>query len=82
MGDIPAIAETSTAETESLLSASAIRMRRSRERRRRGVLSFRIELSDYVINELIRRKRLAPDYRARPNGLGEALERYLRFMMC
>jgi hypothetical protein len=67
----------SPVEKESALSASALRMRRHRQRRRRGVLCFRIELTENVINELIRRKRLSPDYRASPNAVGEALQRYL-----
>jgi hypothetical protein len=62
------------------LSAAA-RMRRCRERRRTGVLCFRIELSEDVINELIRRKRLAPDYRAHPNAVGQAVRQYLDFTL-
>ena len=73
--------EASPAETEPSLSASAVRMRRHRERRRRGLLCFKIELTENVINELIRRKRLSPDYRANPNAVGEALQRYLDYHM-
>jgi hypothetical protein len=56
-------------------------MRRHRERRRSGVLCFRIELTENVINELIRRKRLCADYRANPNAVGEALQQYLDYHM-
>ena len=62
-------------------STAAARMRRHRERRRRGLLCFRIELTENVINEMIRRKRLSPDYRARPNAVGEALQRFLEYSM-
>jgi hypothetical protein len=71
----------SPVEKESTHSASALRMRRHRERRRRGVLCFRIELNENVINELIRRKRLSPDYRANPDAVGQALQRYLDYTM-
>ena len=73
--------EASPAETEPSLSASALRMRLHRERRRRGLLCFRIELTENVINELIRRKRLSADYRANPNAVGQALQRYLDYTM-
>ena len=43
------------------------------------MLCFRIELSENVINELIRRKRLTADYRADPKAVGEALQRYLQY---
>ena len=66
MAKDPGTRETSPAEKEPTLSASALRMRLHRERRRRGLLCFRIELSENVINELIRRRRLSPDYRANP----------------
>jgi hypothetical protein len=73
--------EVSPAEPEPSLSASAFRMRRHRERRRSGLLCFRIELTENVINEMIRRKRLSPDYRANPNAVGEALQRFLEYSM-
>jgi hypothetical protein len=62
-------------------STAAERMRRHRHRRRRGVLCFRIELTENVINEMIRRQRLSPDYRANPNAVGEALQRFLEYSM-
>jgi hypothetical protein len=62
-------------------STAAARMRRHRQRRRTGVLCFRIELTENVINELIRRKRLSPDYRASPNAVGKALQRFLEYSM-
>jgi hypothetical protein len=71
----------SRVEKEPPHAASALRMRRHRERRRRGVLCFRIELSENMINELIRRKRLSPDYRANPDAVGQALQRYLDYTM-
>ena len=68
---------SSLVEKEPVHSTAAERMRRHRQRRRRGVLCFRIELTENVINEMIRRKRLSPDYRANPNAVGEALQRFL-----
>jgi hypothetical protein len=59
----------------------AERMRRHRERKRTGLLCFKIELTENVINELVRRKRLSPDYRADPNAVGQALQRYLEYTM-
>ena len=56
-------------------------MRRHRQRLRSGLLCFRIELTENVINELIRRKRLAADYRADPNAVRHALQRYLDYTM-
>ena len=73
--------EASPAETEPSLAASALRMRRHRERRRRGMLCFRIELTENVINELIRRKRLTADYRENPNAVGQTLQQYLEYTM-
>ena len=81
MNDDPGTLETSPAETEPSLSASALRMRKHRERRRSGLLCFRIELTENVINEMIRRKRLSPEYRANPNAVGEALQRFLEYSM-
>ena len=72
---------TSPDTGKQVLSTGAERMRRHRERRRRGMLCFRIELSENVINELIRRKRLPADYRANPSAVGEALQRYLEYML-
>jgi hypothetical protein len=72
---------TSPAAAKQVHSTAAARMRRHRDRRRRGVLCFRIELTENVINELIRRKRLSPDYRANHDAVGEALQRYLDYTM-
>jgi hypothetical protein len=66
-------AVSSPAAAKPVHSTAAERMRMHRQRRRRGVLCFRIELTENVINELIRRKRLIADYRADPNAVGEAL---------
>jgi hypothetical protein len=79
--DHQGIAVSSPAAGKQVHSTAAARMRRHRERRRKGVLCFRIELSENVINELIRRKRLAADYRADPNAVGQALQRYLNYTM-
>jgi hypothetical protein len=81
MAKDPVTLETSPAETGPSLSASALRMRLHRDRRRRGLLCFRVELTENVINELIRRKRLSPDYMANPNAVGAALQRYLEYTM-
>jgi hypothetical protein len=75
------IAVTSPGAGKQGHSTAAERMCRHRDRRRRGLLCFRIELTENVINELIRRKRLSPDYRANPNAVGEALQRYLDYTM-
>jgi hypothetical protein len=72
---------SSPVEKEPSLAASALRMRRHRERRRRGVLCFRVELTENVINELVRRKRLTAYYRENPNAVGQALQRYLEYTM-
>jgi hypothetical protein len=77
----PGTVKLSPATKELPRSSSAARMGRHRERRRSGLLCFRIELTENVVNELIRRKRLSPDYRANPNAVGEALQRYLEFTM-
>ena len=71
----------SPAAGKQVHSTAAERMRRHRQRRRRGVLCFRIELTENVIKEMIRRKRLSPDYRANPNAVGEALQRFLEYSM-
>jgi hypothetical protein len=74
-------AVSSPAAAKPVHSTAAERMRMHRQRRRRGVLCFRIELTENVINELIRRKRLIADYRADPNAVGEALQQYLEYTM-
>ena len=72
---------SSPAAGKQVHSTAAERMRRHRQRRSRNLLCFRIELTENVINELIRRKRLSPDYRANPNAVGKALQRYLDYHM-
>ena len=56
-------------------------MRRHRERQRKCLRCLTIELREVEIDQLIRRKRLSPDYRANPNAVGQALERYLDYTM-
>jgi hypothetical protein len=74
-------AVSSPAAGKQVHSTAAARMRRHRERRRRGVLCFRVELTENVINELVRRKRLTAYYRETPNAVGQALQRYLEYTM-
>jgi hypothetical protein len=53
------------------------RMRRSRERRRRGLRCLTIELREAEIDQFIRRKRLAAEDRENPDALRRALYEYL-----
>ena len=57
--------------------SSAERMRRSRERRRKGLRCLTIELREAEIDQFIRRKRLAAEDRDNPNALRRALYEYL-----
>ena len=81
MAQVPGIAVMSLAAGKPVHSTAAERMRRHRQQRQRGVLCFRVELTENVINELVRRKRLSPDYRANPNAVGQALQQYLDYTM-
>ena len=58
-------------------SASAARMLRHRERRRKGLRFLGIELREREIEALIRRGRLHPDHRANPAALRQALYGFL-----
>jgi hypothetical protein len=57
--------------------SSAERMRRSRERRRKGLRCLTIELREAEIDQFIRRKRLAAEDRDNPDALRWALYEYL-----
>ena len=72
---------SSPVEKEPSLSASALRMRRHRERRRQGSCCVTIELSGYVIDRLIRRRRLAPNERYDPDALRQSLIKYLNYAL-
>jgi hypothetical protein len=57
--------------------SAAERMRRSRERRRKGLRFLTIEIREAEIDQLIRRKRLAAEDRDNPDALRRALYEYL-----
>jgi hypothetical protein len=57
--------------------SAAERMRRSRERRRKGLRFLTIEIREAEIDQLIRRKRLAAEDRENPGALRRALYEYL-----
>lgn len=76
MDDDPTTVELSPA-TELSHSASAARMLRHRERRRRGLRFLGIELREREIEALIRRGRLHPDHRANSAAVRQALYRFL-----
>jgi hypothetical protein len=81
MAKDPGTLEASPAETEPSLSASTLRMRRHRERRRQGSCCVTIELSGWEIDQLIRRKRLSPDERYDPDSLRQSLTKFLRYAL-
>jgi hypothetical protein len=59
----------------------AERMRRHRERRRRGLPWLTIELSEAEIDQFIRLKRLAPEDRANPAALRRTLCEFLKYRL-
>ena len=58
-------------------SAAAERMRRHRDRARKGLRFLTIELRETEIDALIRRKRLSPDDRANLAAIRKALYGFL-----
>jgi hypothetical protein len=66
---------------EGASTAAALRMRRHRERRRRGLRCLTIELSEAEIDQFIRRKRLAPEDRANPDALRRTLYEFLKYSL-
>jgi hypothetical protein len=56
---------------------AAQRMRRHRERQRKGLRCLTIELREVEIDQLIRSKRLSPEGRANPDASRRALYQYL-----
>ena len=73
----PGTAELSPATKEPSRSATAARMLRHRERRRRGMRFLGIELREREIEALIRRGRLHPDHRANSAAVRKALYGFL-----
>ena len=73
----PATVELSPAPKELSRSASAARMLRHRERRRKGLRFLGIELREREIEALIRRGRLHPDHRANSAAVRQALYGFL-----
>jgi hypothetical protein len=59
------------------VSAAAVRMRRSRQRRRDGLRSLWIELRETEVDALVREKRLTADTRNDDNAVRTALYEYL-----
>ena len=59
------------------LSASAERMRRFRERRRRGLACIRVQLRRSEVDALVASKLLEPTEREDRRALATALHRYL-----
>jgi hypothetical protein len=70
-------AKTSPAPKEPSRSAAALRMRRHRARRRKGLRCLLIELRNAEIEEFIRRKRLSAGDREDPEALRRTLREYL-----
>ena len=64
MAKDPGTSEASPAETEPSLTASALRMRKHRERRWRNLRCVMVEFREREIDALIRRAGLPPDDRA------------------
>jgi hypothetical protein len=73
MAQIPGIAVSSPVEKEPALSASAVRMRRHRQRRRRNLRCVMVELLEREIDALVRRAGLPPDDRADHAAIRKAL---------
>jgi hypothetical protein len=73
MADDLGTAEMSPATKELSRSASAARMLRHRERRRRGLRFLGIELREREIEALIRRGQLHADQRANSAAVRKAL---------
>jgi hypothetical protein len=73
----PETVELSPATKEQSRSASAARMLRHRERRRRGMRFLGIEIREREIEALIRRGRLHPHHRANPAAVRHALYGFL-----
>jgi hypothetical protein len=64
-------------EAQRCPSAPAVRMRRHRERRRRGCRCLTVELRDSEIEALIRRGLLNSETRNSTRAIAEALYRFL-----
>ena len=72
---MPKDAETVAVATERRAPASTERMRRSRERQRKGLRCLTIELRETEIDALVRRKRLSNDDRSNPTGGAKVAKR-------
>jgi hypothetical protein len=72
---------SSPVEKEPSLAASALRMRRHRERRRQGSCCVTVELSGWEIDELIRRRRISPNERFDPDSLRQSLTKLIRYAL-
>jgi hypothetical protein len=64
-------------EGVATLSPAALRMRRSRERRRGGLLCLRVELRETEVNALVRMGFLESDARNERNAIVQALYGFL-----
>jgi hypothetical protein len=75
------IAVTIPSAEEPSLSASALRMRKHRQRRRQGSCCVTVELSGWEIDELIRRRRISPNERFDPDSLRQSLTKLIRYAL-
>jgi hypothetical protein len=64
-------------ESAAMPSPAAMRMRRSRERRRDGLRCLRVELRETEVDALIRSGLLKPEARNQPKAILLALYRFL-----
>jgi hypothetical protein len=69
-------------EGGATLSPAAMRMRRSRERRRDGLRCLLVEIRATEINALVRRGFLKRDARNEQNAIVEGLYRFLEHSLC
>ena len=65
----------------SSCSSAAERMRRHRQRRRQGYRVLPIEIHDQLVDELVRRRYLAPDHRNELPAVQKGFYRLLRALL-
>jgi hypothetical protein len=73
----PAAAKSAPPDSVPPLTPAAERMRRCRERRRKGLRFISIELRETEITELVRRGLLNPEMRHDPNAVIASLYAFL-----
>ena len=77
---ITVILEGATAKASEVLSSAAARMRRTRARRRAGLMWLAIEADEAVVDQLVVGGWLRPELADEPAAIRRALERMLREM--